>query len=82
VPLGGAFHSRRLTLKSSQVGAIATPQRARWSHARRMALVLSLLDRAELDALVSGESAFDELPELLAKLATTPGYTLCHRIVY
>ena len=82
VPLGGAFHSRRLTLKSSQVGAIAPAQRARWDHARRIDLVLRLLAHAELDALVSGESRFDELPAVLARLATSPGYTLCHRIIY
>jgi threonine dehydrogenase-like Zn-dependent dehydrogenase len=82
VPLGGAFHSRRLVLKSSQVGAIAPAQRARWDHSRRMQLVLRLLLSAELDALVSGESRFDELPAVLARLAETPGYTLCHRIVY
>jgi threonine dehydrogenase-like Zn-dependent dehydrogenase len=82
VPLGGAFHSRRLTLKSSQVGAIASAQRGRWDYARRMRLALSLLTHAELDALVSGESPFDELPAVLARLATAPGYTLCHRIVY
>jgi threonine dehydrogenase-like Zn-dependent dehydrogenase len=82
VPLGEAFHSRRLTLKSSQVGSIANAQRARWSHERRMALVLRLLAHAELDALISGESGFDELPALLAQLAAAPGYTLTHRIVY
>jgi threonine dehydrogenase-like Zn-dependent dehydrogenase len=82
VPLGGAFHSRRLTLRSSQVGAVAPAQRARWSHARRMQLVMRLLEHAELDALVTGESAFDELPVVLARLATSPGYTLTHRIFY
>ena len=82
VPLGGAFHSRRLTLKSSQVGAIAAPQRSRWSYVRRMQLVMRLLASAELDALVTGESPFDELPAVLARLATSPGYTLTHRIVY
>ena len=82
VPLGEAFHSRRLTLKSSQVGSIANAQRARWSHERRMALVLKLLAHAELDALISGESRFDELPAVLAQLGTAPGYTLTHRIVY
>ena len=82
VPLGGAFHSRRITLKSSQVGAAAAAQRARWSHARRMELVMRLLASAELDALVTGESPFDELPAVLARLATSPGYTLTHRIVY
>jgi 2-desacetyl-2-hydroxyethyl bacteriochlorophyllide A dehydrogenase len=82
VPLGGAFHSRRLTLKSSQVGAVAAAQRARWSHGRRMELVMQLLESAELDALVTGESPFDELPAVLARLATSPGYTLTHRIAY
>jgi threonine dehydrogenase-like Zn-dependent dehydrogenase len=81
-PLGGAFHSRRLTLKASQVGAVATAQRSRWSHARRMELVMRLLERAELDALMTGESPFDDLPAVLARLSTSPGYTLMHRIVY
>lgn len=82
VPLGEAFHSRRLTLKSSQVGSIAGAQRARWSYERRMQLVLGLLARAELDSLITGESRFDDLPAVLAQLATSPGYTLTHRIVY
>jgi threonine dehydrogenase-like Zn-dependent dehydrogenase len=82
VPLGGAFHSRRLTLQSSQVGAVAASQRSRWSHARRMELVMRLLAHAELDALVSGESPFEELPAVLARLTASPGYTLTHRIVY
>jgi threonine dehydrogenase-like Zn-dependent dehydrogenase len=82
VPLGAAFHSRRLTLKSSQVGSVAAAQRARWSPGRRMALALRLLEHAELDALLTGESPFDELPAVLERLATSPGYTLMHRIVY
>jgi NADPH:quinone reductase-like Zn-dependent oxidoreductase len=82
VPLGGAFHSRRLTLKSSQVGVVAAAQRPRWSPGRRMRFVLALLGHAELDALVSGESRFEELPTVLAELAAAQRYTLCHRIVY
>jgi threonine dehydrogenase-like Zn-dependent dehydrogenase len=82
VPLGAAFHSRRLELKSSQVGAVAAAQRSRWSHERRMGFALRLLAHAELDALVTGESPFDELPAVLARLAASPGYTLTHRIVY
>jgi threonine dehydrogenase-like Zn-dependent dehydrogenase len=82
VPLGGAFHSRRLRLQSSQVGAVATAQRARWNHARRMQLVMRLLANAELDSLMTGESPFDELPAVLARLAASPGYTLTHRIAY
>ena len=47
-----------------------------------MQLVLELLAEPALDALISGESAFDDLPAVLAQLATSPGYTLCHRISY
>jgi threonine dehydrogenase-like Zn-dependent dehydrogenase len=81
-PLGEAFHSRRLTLKSSQVGAVATAQRARWSTQRRMRLVLRLLRDPALEALISGESAFDELPRVLPRIASSSAYTLCHRIKY
>jgi hypothetical protein len=43
---------------------------------------MRLLERAELDALMTGESPFDDLPAVLARLSTSPGYTLMHRIVY
>jgi len=82
LPLGEAFHSRRLTIKSSQVGAIASAQRARWSTQRRMQLALRFLRDATLDALITGESAFDDLPAALARLASPSEYTLCHRIRY
>jgi len=82
MPLGEAFHARRLTIRSSQVGAIASSQRARWDTKRRMALALSMLADPALDALITGESAFDELPQVMAQLASTPGNTLCHRIRY
>jgi len=80
--LGGAFHSRRLTIVSSQVGRIAPSQRPRWDARRRMQLVLALLRDPHLDVLISGESAFEELPEVMATLARAPGDTLCHRIRY
>jgi threonine dehydrogenase-like Zn-dependent dehydrogenase len=82
VALGAAFHSRRLTLRASQVGAVATAQRARWSARRRMELVLRLLTDSALDALVTGESPFDELPATMRRLAAGPGDALCHRISY
>lgn len=82
LPLGGAFHARRLTIKSSQVGHVAASQRARWDTARRMQLALSLLADPALDALITGESSFEELPEVMARLAQAPGDTLCHRIRY
>ena len=82
LPLGERFHAQRLTLKSSQVGSVAAAQRARWTHARRLGLALRLLDDAALDVLVTGEDRFDDLPQAMARLATDPGDTICHRIVY
>jgi 2-desacetyl-2-hydroxyethyl bacteriochlorophyllide A dehydrogenase len=82
LPLGAAFHARRLTLTSSQVGAVATAQRARWTHARRLGLALRLLDDPALDALITGEDRFADLPRALARLAAAPGDTICHCIAY
>jgi len=82
VALGQAFHARRLTLKSSQVGHIAATHRARWDTARRMQLVLTMLADAALDVLITGESEFESLPVVMNELATAPGDTLCHRIRY
>jgi threonine dehydrogenase-like Zn-dependent dehydrogenase len=82
LPLGEAFHSRRLTLKSSQVGQVATAQRARWSHRRRMALALSLLRDPALDVLVTDSAPFAELPAVLGRLAAGAPDILCHRIDY
>jgi hypothetical protein len=82
VALGGSFHSRRLTLMSSQVGSIARAQRSRWDRHRRMTLALDLLAHDELDALITGESRFEDLPSVMESLAAAPGDTLCHRIRY
>jgi threonine dehydrogenase-like Zn-dependent dehydrogenase len=82
VELGGAFHARRLAIRSSQVGHVATSQRARWSHQRRMQLALTLLRDAALDGLITGESAFQELPAVMARISAEPGDTLCHSIRY
>jgi hypothetical protein len=47
-----------------------------------MRLALALLGDPALDALITGESEFDALPEVMAELAAAPGDTLCHRIRY
>lgn len=80
--LGGAFHSRRLTIKSSQVGAIPPSRRGRWTHDRRLALALGLLGDPALDVLITGESAFEDLPALMPRLAEGAEMVLCHRIRY
>jgi threonine dehydrogenase-like Zn-dependent dehydrogenase len=82
LPLGGAFHAKRLSLVSSQVGSVAASQRARWDHRRRMELAISMLREPVLDALITGESDFDRLPDVMARLASAAGDTLCHRVRY
>src|SRR5262249_213281 len=74
------FHSRRLTLRSSQVGGLSPHQRARWTHRRRLELALSLLADPALDVLIDSESTLDELPSVLPRLAAAP--SLCHRVRY
>jgi hypothetical protein len=70
-PLGGAFHSQRLTLQSSQVGHVASSRRPRWTHRRRMEKALSLLSDARFDAFITHEIPFadaaTQLPPLLAR---------------
>ena len=82
LPLGEAFHSKRLTLRASQVGHVAPARRATWSRRQRLERALALLADPVLDHLISGESPFDDLPRVLTDLAKGPPGTLCHRIVY
>lgn len=82
LPLGEAFHSRRLAVRSSQVGTVAPARRGRRSSADRLALALDLLRNPAFDALISGESDFDRLPEVMAELASGHLPALCHRVRY
>jgi len=82
LPLGEAFHSRRLTLKSSQVGRVPPDRASRWNPRRRMKLALDLLRDRRLDALITGESSFDDLPAVLAMVSRDPAAALCQRIRY
>ena len=81
IPLGEAFHSKRLTVRSSQVGTVS-PRRARRSYADRMAVALRLLADPRFDALITGEHPFDELPALLPRLAAGELPALCVRVRY
>jgi threonine dehydrogenase-like Zn-dependent dehydrogenase len=80
--LGGAFHSGRLTVRSSQVGEVATARRHRRSRAERLALALELLKDSAFDALLTGASPFDELPELMVELSSGRRDALCHTVTY
>ncbi len=82
VDLGGAFHSRRLSIHASQVGAVAPARRATRSTADRLALALELLRDPTFDALITGSSPFAELPDVMARLAAGTLPALCHTISY
>ena len=82
LPLGGAFHSRRLQLISSQVGSVATARRARRSHRERLALALDLLRDPVFDRLITGECRLEALPDTLSRLAADPDGALCEIVRY
>lgn len=79
--LGEGFHSKRLVLRSSQVGRIPTRRSPRWSYGRRMQTALKLLEDDALDAVLDGETPFSQLPDKLASICAEPG-VLCHSVVY
>jgi hypothetical protein len=82
VPLGGAFHSRRLRLASSQVGKVAPSHRAAWTPVRRLAAALALLADPALDALLAPAVAFADLPRHLPALLAAGSEVLCPLIDY
>lgn len=82
LPLGGPFHSGRLSIRGSQVGTISPARRSSRSFADRLALALELLADPAFDALLSGESPFEELPRVLAELSAGTRPALCHVITY
>jgi threonine dehydrogenase-like Zn-dependent dehydrogenase len=80
--LGGAFHRRRLGLRSSQVGTVSPARSGRRTSADRLALALELLRDPAFDALLTGESRFADLPTVMARLADGTLPALCHTITY
>ncbi|WP_328852432.1 dehydrogenase [Micromonospora globbae] len=80
--LGGVFHSGRLTIRGSQVGTVSPARRDRRSYADRLAIALDLLVDPAFDALITGESRFVELPDVLTRLTSGELPALCHLIAY
>jgi threonine dehydrogenase-like Zn-dependent dehydrogenase len=78
--LGADFHSRRLTIRSSQVGAVARRRRGTRTTRDRLTLALELLQDAAFDTLLTGHSPWSELPAVMAGLATDRSAELCHTI--
>lgn len=83
IALGGPFHGKRLSLLSSQVGAVAPRQRPRWSPRRRLGRALELLKDPCLDALMDQACPFEQAPHRLRDWLGTAGRGgLCHRFHY
>lgn len=80
--LGGAFHSRRLGIRASQVGTLSPGPGGRRTTADRLAVALELLRDPAFDVLLTGESRFVELPDVMARLASGRLPALCHTITY
>ncbi|MPV37036.1 zinc-dependent alcohol dehydrogenase [Georgenia subflava] len=81
VPLGGTFHARRLSLRASQVGAVAASRRARRTTADRLALAMRQLADPVFDTFLTGRSDFADLPATMERLYAGDG-AMCHVIVY
>ena len=80
--MGGAFHSCRLGIRASQVGAVSPTRRGSRTAADRRRLALELLRDPAFDALLTGESPFPELPDLMPRLAEGTLSALCHTVTY
>ena len=82
VPLGGAFHSRRLKLISSQVGKVAPSHRDTFTHRQRLEAAIKLVAHPTLDALLAPAVSFRELPTRLPDILKPKSGVLCQLIVY
>ncbi len=82
VSLGGAFHSQRLRIVSSQVGHVSPMRRARWPYARRLAKALDLLCDDRFEALLTSEVAFADLPRALPDILAPKAQGLATAVRY
>ena len=82
VPLGAEFHSRRLTIRASQVGAVAASRRARRSTGDRLALAMRLLEDPVFDVFITGHAPFGALPQTMESIFNGDAETLCQVIDY
>lgn len=82
VPLGEAFHRRRLSLVSSQVSRVPPERAPRWDARRRFAAVLELLADPRLDAIVDPPRPFAAAPDVYRDLAARPGEGLHPVLAY
>jgi len=81
LPLGGRFHPNRVTIRSSQVGAIPPARRARFTFERRFSVVNELLRDDHLDRLVGPLVPFTDAPRLYTSLAAGEAWNPPHRVL-
>jgi hypothetical protein len=82
VPLGGAFHSQRLTLAATQVGSVATARRGQYRHQDRLALALRLLADPAIRLDLGTATPFAELPARYAHLLDAPDLSPLPLVAY
>lgn len=79
LPLGEAFHARRLRIVATQVGAVSPAMRGRRAYADRLATALDLLADPVFDLLLGTRENFGNLPTAMPRLLVGG---LCHVITY
>ena len=82
INLGGAFHSKRLKILSSQVGQIAAERCSRWTHFRRLSMAIKLLNDPTLDKLLTHVFPFHDLEQEISTILATDNDILCPVIKY
>jgi NADPH:quinone reductase-like Zn-dependent oxidoreductase len=82
LPLGGDFHARRLTIRSSQVGLVAAARRGGHTTHHRLRLAVELLDDPAFEALLTDARPFEDLPGVLTAMAGGERNGLCQVIEY
>jgi threonine dehydrogenase-like Zn-dependent dehydrogenase len=68
LPLGGAFHRRRLSIRSTQVSTIPARLAPRWDVARRRHAAMRLMTELPLKLLATDEVPFEHAGEAYAAL--------------
>ena len=80
--LGGSFHSSRLRHPGEPGGFRCSSAALALHVCERLALAVDLLRDPAFDALLTGDSPFEELPEVMPRLADGSLPAICHTITY
>ncbi len=70
--MGREFHHNRVTIRSSQIGGIDPAISCQYDRARRAESAIKLLQKMNIDALISHRCKFEDYPEMLKTMANNP----------